>query len=259
MESFSESLLPEQNCVKLIQEVSGVIVPDDIALLSWYKAFSCSQANRLASDLAIIQKYVSMNANLLEIGSIPLILTAALKQLGYTKLQGMDIDPSRFTSAIKRFSLKVQKCDIEKQSFPLDNDLFEAIIFNELFEHLRINPIVTFREIYRVLRTNGILLLSTPNLRSLKRIINFIIYNHTGPILKNPPGIYEEYIKLEEIQHMGHARVYTSQEVIQFLEKMGFHIEAIIYRGSFQGKIDSLLIKYFPSLKPFFTLIARKM
>lgn len=259
MEFFPDPLLPEQDCVTLIQEVSSVIAPDDSALLPWYKSFSCSQASRLAADLAIIQKYISMNANVLEIGSVPLILTAALKKLGYGKLEGLDIDPSRFKSATDQFSLRVHKCDIETQRIPLDNDLFDAIIFNELFEHLRINPIVVFREVSRVLRRDGILLLSTPNLRSLKRIINFIIYNHTGPTIRNPAGIYEEYVKLEEIHHMGHVRVYTSQEIIQFLERMGFHVDAIIYRGSFQRRIDRLIIKIFPILKPFFTLIVRKM
>ena len=188
-----------------------------------------------------------------------MILSVALDRLGYSELQCLDINPSRFMSAIKQNSLKVHKCDIEANEFPLDSNSFDAIIFNELFEHLRINPLVTFREVSRVLRTDGTLLLSTPNLRSLKRIINLILLNHTGPSLRNPPGIYDEYVKLEQINHMGHVRVYTVNEIIQFLEKMGFHVQAVIYRGSYPGYLARIFSSSFPCLKPFFTLVARKI
>ena len=44
------------------------------------------------------------------------------------------------------------------------------MLFCELFEHLHLNPFHTLKEIFRVLRPGGLLLLTTPNLRRVETL-----------------------------------------------------------------------------------------
>jgi hypothetical protein len=66
-------------------------------------------------------------------------------------------------------------------------------------------------------------------------------------------------MKLETLGHMGHVREYTITEVTDFLRKIGFEIDKIIYRGRIAGTISKLIIRLFPSLRPFVTYVARKI
>ena len=132
---------------------------------------------------------------------------------------------------------------------------FDAVIFNELFEHLRVNPVFTLSEVLRIMKPNGILTLSTPNLRSLDGIRNFLFHDRAYSCAS---GIYLEYMKLQTIGHMGHVREYTRTEVIEFLQSIGFELTAIIYRGEYENRLKRALIGVMPRLSPFVTYIARK-
>ena len=139
-------------------------------------------------------------------GSVPPLLTGALKRLSYD-VQGVDIAPERFESSFARLNVPVAKCNIETEKLPFPDRSFGLVIFNELFEHLRINPIFTMREIFRVARSGGVLLLSTPNLKSLNGIANFLVRSKASSCCES---VFDEYEKLSSLGHMGHVRaIYT--------------------------------------------------
>ena len=129
------------------------------------------------------------------------------------------------------------------------------VIFNELFEHLRINPIFTMREIHRVLKPGGRLMLSTPSLRSLRGLANLLLKDKSFSVSAN---LYEAYEKLEWLGHMGHVREYTATEVTVFLDRLGFDIDALVFRGRDPNNLINRIIGVFPALKPFVTYVARR-
>jgi len=252
----SEDMNPSQMSKKIIQEAIEKIKPDMDSLNQWYCQYSNGQKKRLSFDLDHLQHHVPIGSKILEIGSIPLILTTAMNQLGY-KIQGVDISPERFQTAINVNKLDVLKHDIETEILNFESNNFDVVIFNEIFEHLRINPIHTMNEMLRVLKPGGILMLSTPNFMSLRNIKLLIQHN------KCRADIYTEYFRLQEIGHMGHVRLYTTAEVSIFLQKIGFETTKIIFRGSsdkisWKGVIENRLFQVFPKLRPFFSLIAKK-
>lgn len=111
------------------------------------------------------------------------------------------------------------------------------------------------RELYRVLRPGGRLLLSTPNLKSLQGVINFLF---TDQAHSCSADIYSQFDKLRKLGHMGHVREYTPLEVRQFLEKIGFQAQTLIFRGQYPSKTMSAVANLFPSLNPFMTFVAVK-
>lgn len=240
---------------EMLDHLAMDVQPDDEELGRWFARYYATHRARLAADLHIITAHLDSNATILEYGAVPLLITAALSQIGFG-VTGLDIAPQRFAGAIDRARLDVRRCDVETEPVPFAGETFDAVLFNELFEHLRINPIFTLSEAYRVLVPGGTLLLSTPNLRSWRGLRNLLMHNlgHASS-----GGVYEQFEKLDTLGHMGHVREYTSREVSEFLARIGFQSEMIIFRGGHGAGVVGLAERLLPDLRPFFTILAKKV
>jgi SAM-dependent methyltransferase len=246
-----ERLTPTSESLRLVDEIAQDITPDDPELKNWFQTYVSQHRLRLAYDVDIIKQRIYRDRSLLEVGAVPLLLTGVLKKLGYD-IRGVDISPERFAKAIQKLDITVYQADIETQPAPIPDESIECVVFNEIFEHLRINLIFTMREIFRIVRPGGVLLLSTPNLRSFGNLKNLLLKNSVF-------SIYGPYEKLERLGHMGHVRLYTSKEVSQFLQRIGFSIEEVIYRGAYSpSKTKRILWRLIPDLKPMYSIVAKK-
>ena len=244
---------PEESFA-LIDETTARIHPDDDALVDWFPRYCREHRRRFAADLRILRRHTQPGARILECGAVPLVMTTALSTLSYS-VQGVDHRPERFAGAIEELGLDITRCDIEREALPFEANHFDAVLFNELFEHLRIDPIFTLGEVHRVLRPGAPLLLSTPNLRSLRGLRN-LLFHHRGHTATD--GMYEQYQKLTTLGHMGHVREYTAREVCDFLSRIGFRAERLLFRGGHGRGAVGLVERLLPSLRPFFTVVANK-
>ena len=64
--------------------------------------------------------------------------------------------------------------NIEGGAFPFEDDHFDVVLFCEIIEHLTNDPLVALREIKRVLKPDGVLVLTTPNVNRLENVIRMI-------------------------------------------------------------------------------------
>lgn len=254
MKSERQAFSPSLESMKAIDASASEVSPEEGTLLEWHNSYVSNHKSRIALDLDIVKEHVMQGAEVLEFGSIPLLFTEALSKSNYN-VTGCDIAPERYASTIKKTGINVVKCNIETERLPFPDNSFDAVVFNELFEHLRINLVFTLSEVFRVLKPKASLMLSSPNLRSLRGMINFLIRNRSHSCSGN---IYAEYKKLEKLGHMGHVREYTTKEVVEFLENIGFDVTKIIYRGGYDKKTSLLIIRLIPSLSPFVSYIANK-
>jgi 2-polyprenyl-3-methyl-5-hydroxy-6-metoxy-1,4-benzoquinol methylase len=160
---------------------------------------------------------------------------------------------------VSEYGIKSLICDLDYEAIPAADDSFDGVMMNEVFEHLRVDLIFTMREVLRVLRPGGVLLLSTPNFRSVIGIYNLLV---RGEAFALCGGIYDNYQWLEKNRTMGHVREYTPTEVTTFLKKIGFEIDGIIYRGHYGGPrrriVTHQIMKILPQFKPFFSVVASK-
>ncbi len=251
----AEPRRPPPASLELLDRLARRIAPDEAALEEWYAAYHRQHRRRLAFDLRIVEAHLPPGARVLEYGAVPLLTTAALAELGYD-VSAVDIAPQRFGSAVSGLALDVRRCDVETEPLPFATETFAAVLFHEIFEHLRIDPIFTLREAHRVLRPGGALLLSTPNLRSLRGLKNLLLHNRGHAV---SGGVYRQYEKLATLGHMGHVREYTTREVCEFLGRAGFTVEKLIYRGGHGRGAVGLAEWLLPSLRPFFSLVATRV
>lgn len=245
---------PTSSSLKLIDDATELIKFHLSEQTKWFHIYAKEQRGRIALDLDLLREYVGKNDRVLELGSVPLLLTVACQYSGYD-IQGVDIAPERYEAAINHIGLLVRKCNIELDRLPFADSSFNTILFFEIFEHLRINLIFTMKEVFRVMRPGGILLLSTPNLKSFHGTINFLFRTEN---FSGAQDIYTQYEKLEIKGHMGHVREYSAYELSAFLTKIGFRVNEVMYRGSYGSRRIDLPLKLFHKLRPNMVIIATK-
>jgi ubiquinone/menaquinone biosynthesis C-methylase UbiE len=126
--------------------------------------------------------------------------------------KGVGIDVS--VAKISHPKIKLIKGDLNKV-LPFKNNTFDGIISCANLEHLK-NPNFTLKEFNRILKRNGVLIITTPSLYN-KPVLEFLSYKM-------------HLISEEEIRD--HKTYYTKATLIDGLKKAGF-------------KTDKISVKYF--------------
>jgi SAM-dependent methyltransferase len=103
-----------------------------------------------------------------------------------------------------------QHFNIENDLFPYADGEFDVVIFAEIIEHLLNDPCKVLREIKRVLKPNGTLILTTPNVARLENVTRLI----SGTNIYDPYSGYGPYGR--------HNREYNRHELDQLLRFEGY-------------------------------------
>jgi len=238
----------------VLKRVADQLGDDQTALATWNRDYYRNHRARYISDVETVAEHYR-DGEILEIASGPCHLTAVLVTLGY-RVVGVDLAPERFRSFIKDNGLKVVRCDIERDPLPFEDGSFRLVLFNEIFEHLRIDPIHAMRELHRVLHADGTLILTTPNLYYLRRVVSFL----RGRGICLP---YTEFEKIHTLGHMGHVREYARREVTDFLTRVGLRVRSTRYRcyehsKDAKGLLERLAVSLFPPLSPYQVFVCEK-
>jgi glycosyltransferase involved in cell wall biosynthesis/SAM-dependent methyltransferase len=162
---------------------------------------------------------------ILEMGAY-LHITAALKtRLGYGEVRGCYLGPAGGTvkKSVTSCSGEVFQCEIdlfdaEKDCFPYADGYFSTVLCCELLEHLPSDPMQMMSEIHRVLKPQGHLVLTTPNIASLRALSGILQGFH--------PMLFPAYLRPRESGEVEarHAREYTPREVERLLQDSGFEV-----------------------------------
>ena len=217
-------------------------------------AYLREHAHRFRHDLAMIEP-LAPGGEILEIGAFPCHMTYCLTRRGRAVI-GVDLDPTRAAEFIACHGLQIVKCDVEQERLPFADDRFDVVLCNEVFEHLRINPIFALHEMRRTMKRNGVLILTTPNLYSLKNIVSFLRGRGIGTTTP-----YRAFKQLDTVGHMGHVREYSTREILEFLAHTGFVADEVQYRSyakSRRGALVDLCYACVPAWRPFQVVIGRK-
>ena len=164
---------------------------------------------------------------LLEIGCVPGHLTIIMADLGY-QLCCVDINPGRLAELWKAHGIKVHQVNIETERLPFEDGYFSVVLFTEILEHLRIQPIFALREVFRVTKDGGQLILSVPNITPRKRWKFLFGHDYQGDIVKS-------FEQLEKVGHTGHIRLYSVREIRRILEHVGYTDMKFACEGKIKG------------------------
>ena len=167
------------------------------------------------------------NGNLLDCGCGDGLLTLEVAKLvGTKKIWGIELWEKRAKEAKER-GIRVIQVDLNER-MPFESKKFDVIFANQIIEHIY-NIDNFLEEVRRVLKPNGYIIISTPNLAGWQEVFSLIIgyqpfwlTNVIREIGKlNPIRLRES----EEIEMFPHVRVFTFHGFLVLLKAYGFKIE----------------------------------
>lgn len=185
---------------------------------------------------AVIKEFESLpKGSVLDLGCGDGDYSAALENSGFDVTAG-DIDKERFRHAGR---IRFETCDITKK-MPFSDESFEYVLLMEVIEHLR-NPYDVLPEVSRVLKTGGSLILSTPNILSLKSRFRFL-FEGAYDYFREPP--LDQTKNPKEVIFNLHIVPYRYHELEYLLSATGFKVAGIttsIYEGYGYGYLLPLI------------------
>lgn len=185
-------------------------------------------------------------ANLLDIGC-----AEGTKTVQYAKrlsvpldgVYGIEISPKYVALAQKHF--KIFNVDLEKDTFPFQDQEVEVIICNQILEHLK-NIFLPFLEMDRILKIGGYLIIGIPNLAALYNRISILLGKQ--PISNEITG--------------PHIRCFTHKGFLKFIKlNMNFELQAISAASlyPFPYPLVQYCAKYLPGLSSYTFYLLKKI
>lgn len=216
--------------------------------LAEMRDYSAGRIIKSRFGINLVDKYFGPNKNsiFLDCGPAEGVFSEQLLEAGYKKIFAVDLG-DYLGSETKKKLAGFGLADFNRDKLPWSEAGFDAAIAWCILPHLE-NPHNFIREVYRVLRPNGMFFLSMPNIFSLASRLNFLRY---GDVLR-----YKA--KKNHISIFTKAVFYTTVlKYFDLVEKDYFIKEDALGRG-FRGFVNraALLLRPFlnqyPKLKELF-------
>ncbi|MFX1453245.1 MAG: class I SAM-dependent methyltransferase [Promethearchaeota archaeon] len=167
---------------------------------------------RLTITLNLIKKIVSSNSKLVDLGCGEGHFTARfLKFINSDNLYGLDYSISAIKKAKSAFQ-DIEFCVADVFDLPYPDGYFDIVVCNNLIEHIE-NPVLLLKNIKRILKKDGHIIISTPSRYRLDNVARIIQGKRIQLISKY------------------HVTEYSVGQIIELLSYSGFKIKTIISKS----------------------------
>jgi len=188
------------------------------------RGYATHDFRRFVYTLGLAQ---GLRGRCLELGANPYFTTMLLKQFTQLELslgnyfgpqpvsqgsQGVEFRDF-ISEERKSLTFTFEHFNVEEERFPYEDAAFSVVVFAEIIEHLLNDPLKVLREIRRVLKPGGQLILTTPNVNRLENVARML----SGANIYDPYSGYGPYGR--------HNREYNKHEMNLLLTYAGFTIQ----------------------------------
>lgn len=160
--------------------------------------------------------------NLLDIPAGEGALALRLKNLGFEV-----VCSDLYTEIFKLSETEIKRGNLD-QRLPFENDFFDYAVCVEGLEHIE-NPANAIREFARLLKPDGVLIISVPNILNIEERLKWLFHGYTShfkPLSKSAlETISKDYAGMEEIAL--HVNPIGYSEIRYLLEKNDFKLKNV--------------------------------
>jgi SAM-dependent methyltransferase len=176
---------------------------------------------RLVQTLSRIPK---RRGKLLEIGAAPFCMTLMLRRARQFELSlisyGSRGSVTLASAALgEQATIPCEGANVERDVFPFPDQAFDVVLCAEVVEHLTFDPSHALAEMHRVLKPDGLLVLTTPN------VLRFFYKYRNARNLARGRNLYGPYSGYGPYGR--HNREFTPQELSALVEGCGFSINEL--------------------------------
>ena len=198
---------------------------------------------RMARTISKIPSAKGPDELIVDVGGTIFWVPVYMEILGYRKVVVLCSPNGGYTKAFDRdevgisqgFELEILDCDAEMNQYPLGSGRASCVVSFELIEHLAGDPMKLISESNRILRENGYLCLTTPNVISKISLAKVALGLH-------PFG----WSVFTDTYADRHNREYTPFEMQHMFEDGGFEIERL--QTFTNGRNQSFLLALFGNI-----------
>jgi SAM-dependent methyltransferase len=151
----------------------------------------------------------------LDIGATPFTLLIGETYPHY-EISTLDLT-NLMEARCKARNIHLKTCNLDEELIPFQDGYFDVVICTEVLEHVFNQPTAVLKEIRRVMRQQGLLILSVPNFARLENRTK-LLFGVTP--LPNP----DRTMKKEWVHGHGHIHEYTMKEIVCLLEACNFAV-----------------------------------
>lgn len=192
-----------------------------------------------------------LSGSCLELGANPYFTTHLIQRYSNLEVSHANYFGTDAASVVQQLSyrdddgtviteqLESKLFNIEDDEFPYPDASFDVVMYCEILEHLLMDPVHVLAKIRRVLRPDGVLIVTTPNVARLNNMLRIA----GGHNIYDPYSGYGPYGR--------HNREYTMTDLHALLAFMGFEIEQTFAADSHDEPYES--DPMYPALAPHLT------
>lgn len=196
--------------------------PEEARPLADYAAFHLA---RFVESLRLVPRG-SAGERILELGAFYPLTAAIYRNLGYDEVRCTDFRPATedrpridrdFLDVRQNLTLRLrpETLNLDTDDLPYPDGYFASVLCLETLEHLTLDPMRMMSEINRVLKTGGVLVLSTPNVVSAHAVACMLRGEHPCGSNQYPKSGYLS---------MRHNREYAPAELQLLCTAAGFEV-----------------------------------
>ena len=199
---------------------------------------------------------------ILDIGVGYGFLAAAMKKAGH-RVFALDFFYGEVAEEVcRQFAIPLFMLNMETHEMPFQDESFDVVVLGEVIEHFTSDPVGSLEKARRVLKEDGMLIVTTPNsLSAVNRIKRFL---GQGNRL-----IYHRPVMVSGNSYLyGHHRLFCMDELQELLEKAGYQVcdKQIVFPGQVspggvRGLLGAIVVRLIcllvPKLKNILLVMAR--
>lgn len=206
---------------------------------------------RFALLVSILRQKLPKGAKVLDAGSGHGILAAALQATGF------DASASDLHGGLPVFDhLKIpySTWHLEAEPAPYQDRAFDAVVLSQTIEHFTYSPLRPLREIVRIVKPGGFILIDAPNVSSFRNISKLIRGKTLHWNLKKHYLEQEPEVRNGVPYYDRHNHEYSMQDLRDIAEFFGLELELARYYSSYnrrkRGMIAVLASRIRDSIQP---------